>query len=272
MLNKKKNKRVDSSKVIESQWADRRRNFMVSGAPFAIIMLLCFALLVGLVMCLGSRDGDQRVFWQFPSFSHFMIEYVLMLILSFGFALYAYANEPRLMKWHLRSFHILMTMVIMVLVVRVIVYKDWSAYLLCIPVMLTGITMTIAYNQRFALGMSGYLLLLGMLAMADNIQDFQQGLGVLLACGCSVGISIMMLKKIRSFTKLIEVSAVSAVMVFLVVFVFGMWMKKSISDTIIDCLYASGGVLAVGFVMQGLLPVIEKIFRTANRYEPVILW
>ncbi len=241
MFNKKKTKRVDSSKVKESQWAQKRRDFMVSGAPFSILMLLAFALFVACVMCLGSQSGEERAFWHIQSFGHFLIEYVLMLILSLGFALYALANLPKLMKWHLKTFHILMTMLVMVLAVRIIVYQQWSPYLICVPVMLTGITMTIAYNQRFALGISGYLIMLSMLALADSITEFQQGLGVLLACGCSVGISIMMLKKIRSFTKLIEVSAISSVMVFLVVFVFGMWMHISIKDTIIDCLYASGG-------------------------------
>lgn len=237
---------------------------MLSGAPFAIGMLLCFAFLVSLVLFLGASDGEKRVFWSIPTLGHFLIEYILMLILSLGLALYAIANEPMLMKWHLRSFHILTTMVVMVFFIRLVVFQEWSPYLMIVPIMITGITLTIIYNQRFALGMSGYLLLFGMLAMSDSIIDFREGLGVLLASGCSVGISIMMLKKIRSFTKLIEVSAIASIMVFLVVFVFGLWMNKVISETLIDCLYASGGVLAVGFLMQGLLPLIERVFQTAT--------
>ncbi|MBN2842319.1 MAG: HDIG domain-containing protein, partial [Sedimentisphaerales bacterium] len=259
-----KNKRVDTSRVMESQWAQRRRDFIDSGAPVSILFLLIFSFLMALVMGLGSVSGEARLFWQFHSLDYFAIEYVLMLILSLGFALYALANEPQLIKRHLRSFHILFNMLVMVLTVRFIVYQEWSPYLICVPVMITGISMTIAYNQRFALGISGYLILLAMLAMADSISDYQQGLGVLLANGSCVGISVMMLKKIRTFTKLIEVSALSSVMSFLVVFVFGMLMEQGYKEVLIDCCYASGGIMAVGFIMHGLLPLIERMFHAAT--------
>ncbi len=264
---KKKIKRVDSSKVIESQWAARKRAFMESGAPFSILMLLGFVFLVPFAMSLGTvNESNERIFWCLPAINLFFIEYVLMLILAIGFSLYVLAHEPGLMKNHFRAFQILIILFLMLMLQRVFVYKNWSAFLMVVPVMLTGITMTVAYNQRFALGISSYLIIICLLAQADYLTDFRRGLGVLIAGGCGVGVTILLLRKIRTFTRVIEVSALASVLIFIVVFVFGLWISRSedIKSIFIDCAYASIGSLASGFLIQGILPLIEKMFHTST--------
>ena len=265
MPQKKKIKRVDSSKIIESQWAARKRSFMESGAPFAILMLLGFVFLVPIALSFGTVDAAGiRAFWRLPALDYYCIEYILMLILAIGFSLYVLAHEPDLMKNHYRAFQILLLLFVMLIIERIFVYKEWSPYLMVVPVMLTGIIMTIAYNQRFALGVSAYLLIMCLLAQSDSITSFRIGLGVLIASGSGVGVTILLLRKIRTFTRIIEVSAIASVLVFIVVFVFGMWMDKGIKDNLINCAYASISSLACGFLIQGILPIIEKLFHTAT--------
>ena len=262
---KKKIKRVDSSKVIESQLAARNRSFMESGAPFALLMLLGFVFLVPFAMSFGAANEEGvRSFWRLPDLGYFCIEYVLMLILAIGFSLYVLAHEPDLLKKHFRSFQILVLLFLMLILERVFVFKEWSPYLMVVPVMLTGITMTVAYNQRFALGISAYLIIICLLAQADSLTSFRIGLGVLIASGCGVGVTILLLKKIRTFTRIIEVSALASILIFIVVFVFGLWMESNTRNILIDCAYASIGALGCGFIIQGILPLIEKIFYTAT--------
>ena len=79
-----------------------------------------------------------------------------------------------------------------------------------------------------------------------------------------VGVTILLLRKIRTFTRIIEVSALASVIIFIVVAVFGMWISNDIKTILIDCAYASVGSLACGFLLQGILPLIERMFHTAT--------
>ena len=249
---------------MEGRWAVRRRAFFESGAFGFALQLLAFVLVSSFVLSVGAEADEQQGSWHGFGWKAFFLNGSVMLILSVALGLYIAANERRVVQNHLRSSLLFGMLVIMFTIVRLGAVQGWQPYLTVVPVMITGIIVTTAYNQRFALGVSSFLSLISILAMADVLESLAQGLGVLLASGTGAGIAVLLLRKIRSFTKLIEVCSFAAVIVFVLILVMGLWRRQAVGEILIDCFYGALGALAVGFLMQGILPLTERLFRTAT--------
>ncbi len=266
----RKTKRVNTKRVLESESAARRRIFFESGAPGSILLLLLFIGMSSLILSLGGYIDDQGNHLIWPSLGRYMINWFLMLFMGTALGLYVVLNEPRVIKNHLRGTLLLFVLFIMMGFVRLSVVQKWPDYVAVMPVMITGITFTIAYNQRFALGIGSFLALICAMSIADTAESFHRGLGILLASGGGTGIAVLLLKRIRSFTRLIEVCVLAAGMVFILIFVVGIWEQSADGTTIYyqkilrDCGYGAGGTVFVGLIMQALLPIIERLFRTAS--------
>ena len=263
-MSKKKTKRVDSSKVLESQWAARRQRFYESGALVSILLLLVFIVALSLILSFGPPVPEDGSVWRMPSWESFLNVCAIIFILATALGLYVAANEPRIVKNHLRGIHLTLALLIMSTLVRLLLIQDWPAFLVVIPVMIIGIMMTIAYNQRFALGVSSFLVLICVFAMANESDSLREGLAVLFSAGGGAGIAILLLKKIRSFSRLIEVCVLAGVVIFVLIFVMGLWQGLAVWAIIKNCLCGSLGAVSVGFLIQGILPIIERLFRTAT--------
>jgi len=124
--------------------------------------------------------------------------------------------------------------------------------------------MTIAFDQRFALGIGNYLALVSVLAFRNTPAEGSESLFVLLATGSGMGVAILGLQEIRTRTKIIEVCALAALAVSIMVWVTGLWRGESWKLILNNSLYGAVGAISVGFFLQGLLPIIEKLFRTAT--------
>jgi len=263
-MNKKKTKRVDSRRAIEGEQAARRERFYQTGAPMSLLMLGAFVVVASIIVIFRPELIKGIFLARWAYIRTLLIVTALMLMLSASMGLYVTAYEPRIVKNHLRGSVLLVSLLIMIVPVRISVLQGWSPYLIVVPVMITAIMMTIAYSQRFALGVSGYLALVSVLALRENPDFFEQALVVLLATSSGVGVAILLLKEIRTRSKLIEVCCWAGLVVFCMVWVAGLWQEISPGKIFINSLYGGLGAVAVGFVMQGLLPVIEQVFRTAT--------
>jgi cyclic-di-AMP phosphodiesterase PgpH len=261
---KKKGKRIDSRRAIESDIAARRQRFYDSGAPASILMLVLFIVLATLILSLNiSIQGTSGNIWPGPKI--LLVYGVIIMFLSIGMGLYVAAHQRRIIQNHLRGGVLLTCLLIMIVLVRLGVRQDWSAYLIVVPVMITATMMTIAYSQRFALGLSAFLGMVSMLALAENEAiTFREGMGALLATGSGTGIAILMLREIRTRTKLIEVCCVAGIIVFVMTVVFEIWQNNDWQSLLWKGAWGAGGTVAVGFVMQGLLPLIERVFRVCT--------
>ncbi|MBI9018606.1 MAG: HDIG domain-containing protein [Phycisphaerae bacterium] len=268
---KKKTKRVGTRKAQEQQWAQKRQAFLDSGAVGSLLLLLGFVLLASLVLVFGHSETATQDpgHWEFSSPGHYFVTCAIMIVMSGAMGLYVYANEPSVVKKHGQGFLFLFILIFMVAFVRLCLLMGWSLYLTIMPTMILGIMMAIAYNQRFALGISSFLVLISILAMADFKDiSFGQGFGVLFSAGLAAALVILMLGRIRKFTKLLEACSLAAVVMFLLIFMVGIWQSRGhepdFKQILINCLWGSGSALSVGFLMQGLLPLVEKLFRTAT--------
>jgi putative nucleotidyltransferase with HDIG domain len=120
--------------------------------------------------------------------------------------------------------------------------------------------LTIAYDQRFAIGMSVFYCMLACFS-ATPLTDISLFLTMLAgAFTCCFS-----LKEIRTRNKLFEVGAVAAAVVLITSVVLDFLVPRYEFRVILLRAGLHAIItLGVGFIIQGLLPVIEKIFRIAT--------
>jgi cyclic-di-AMP phosphodiesterase PgpH len=265
IMTRKKIKRVNVRGPINGHQAARWHRFFDSGAVESLLLLAAFVILSSFILVFeGSQTFRDFVRGDGSFYSSFLLMIALMLILSAALGLYIWAFQPRIVKNHLRGGVLLATMLIMIISIRAGIVYQWSPYLIVVPVMLVAIMMTIAYSQRFALGCAGFLLLVSVLALNEDAEKAPHGIAVLLSSGAAMGFAVLLLKEIRTRTRLIEVCLLAALVMFVMVWLVGLWLRFDISEILVNSFAAFGGTVAVGFIMQGFLPFIERLFRTAT--------
>ncbi|MBN1846562.1 MAG: HDIG domain-containing protein [Sedimentisphaerales bacterium] len=262
---KRKSKRVDVRPAMEGQQAARRERFYASGAPLSLAMLGLFILASSLLMiCQGRQTFGQLWQGHWPVYRSLLLMLGLMGVLSTALALYISAFQPRIIKNHLRGGVLLATLFILIVLIQIGGMYHWSAYLIVVPVLVLAIMMTIAYSQRVALGIGSFLLLIGVLLVYGHPAQSEHAMAVLLSAGSAMGIAILGLKEIRTRTKVIAVCGQAALIAGVMIWLVGLWRHFEYDQILRHSLAAAGGSLAAGFVMQGLLPFIERLFRTAT--------
>lgn len=264
-MNKKKTRRVGNGRGVFEGWAaSQRADSAIDGVGLSLLMLVVFALLAGFILVFNRETFSGIWQGQWWAIRSWLIVTALMLVLSTALGLYVAFCQARIVQNHLRGSVLLASLLVMITASRAGVIQGLSAYLIVVPVMIMAIMMTIAYTQRFALGVSSYLALVSVLNLGENPALFEEALAVLLSTGSGMGIAVLCLKEIRTRSKLIEVCALAAAVVFITVGLAGLWQGLEAGRIWRNSLWAAGGSLSVGFIMQGLLPFIERIFRTAT--------
>jgi len=264
-MTKKKSKRVNVRSAANGQQAEKWQRFFDSGAAESLVMLAAFIILSSFILVFDGPETLQG-FWKGDGtlYRSLLLITALMLILSVALGLYVWAFQPRIVKNHLRGGVLLATMLFMIITIRAGVVNHWSPYLIVVPVMLMAIMMTIAYSQRFALGCAGFLLLVGVLALYENPKLSKHAIGVLLSTGTAMGFAVLRLREIRTRSKLIEVCSLAALVIFTMVWLVGLWLRFDTMEILKNSFAAAAGSVAVGFIVQGFLPFIERLFRTAT--------
>jgi hypothetical protein len=122
------------------------------------------------------------------------------------------------------------------------------------PTILVAIILTIAYDQRFAIGVGSLQAVLVTAALNESMGFFLILLvGMLVAC--------FLLDDIRTRSKLIEVGGAAAIAMMTVTAASGLVSLDDLHSVLHNCLYAGAAGLAAGFVTLGILPFIEKAFH-----------
>ncbi|HZL89125.1 MAG TPA: HDIG domain-containing protein [Pirellulaceae bacterium] len=196
--------------------------------------------------------------------------YVALAVLC-GFYIF---HRSRVLLTDLRKFATLVAaVVITVALCSAASEATWSAEM--VPLLLFGMTAAIAYEKELALLLAASVALIVAFSL-------EQGLGEFVILVSSVAAAILLLRRIRSRTKLIYVGAVSGLVVLLTTIGVGTvaghafgassvalnlteFTKNLFSDPHLPTLLASAlwfGFCAqlAGLLMTGLLPFIERMF------------
>ena len=132
-----------------------------------------------------------------------------------------------------------------------------NPHVVALPVVMACLVVTIVYDQRFALALGAALAIYVVL-------QIRQDLAMLVVLMTAVGATVGQLREVRTRSKLILVSAVAACAVFACIWAEALARGIPWRFARDDSLWGAGAALLGGFLIQGILPVIERVFGIAT--------
>jgi cyclic-di-AMP phosphodiesterase PgpH len=120
-------------------------------------------------------------------------------------------------------------------------------------VVVTAALLTVAYDQRLAIGASGGVAILATIASRGDFSLFLTILG-------STGITIFCLKDVRSRSKIIAVGTLAGVGAFVASVSTGLMGNQEVKYVLVHAVAAGAAAVAAGFFVQGVLPNFERLF------------
>lgn len=185
---------------------------------------------------------------------------VIVTLISVAAAFYIHHYQERIIKNHARALALVGLFILLLAAAKFGVlltnHTSWATG----TAITAAIILTIAYNQRFAIGMSIFYCLLACFAAAaiTDIKLFLTMAAGVVTCGFS-------LREIRTRMKLLEVGTLAAVIVFVISLALNFLdQNPRPADIFINSGYHAAATLLVGLLIQSLLPLIEKVFRIAT--------
>lgn len=182
----------------------------------------------------------------------------LIALIIAAMCLYVYRYQPRIVRNHWRGLAIVALMSLMLLGSKTMVlWVGWNPHTAVGVVLTFTLIMVITYNQRFAMSLGTVLAVL-------VTAQLRGGLELLLVLLTSAAGCCFLLNEVRTRTKLIEISALCALAVFGCV--WGIALATGVPPRFAtkDGIYGVGFALLAGFLVQGILPLIERFFGVAT--------
>lgn len=178
-----------------------------------------------------------------------------VLLLTIVLSAYVARYQPRVVRNHARAAAIAGMMLAMLLLAQLAAIGPNQTYLFGpAAVVLVAMILTIAYDQRFALGVAMLQAVLVTLAInADLCYLLILVVGAITCC--------FLLDDLRTRSKLVEVGGATALAMIAATAAAGALDFDPMRYIAKNCLYVGAAGLASGFVVLGILPFIEKIFR-----------
>ena len=188
----------------------------------------------------------------------------LMLIVGGGIWVYFFAYSPRVVQNPMRG-AVLTALMLLCLAASVsssLIWPDIIIGSLTFPVLFGATVLAIAYDQRFALAMGVVMAMLVVIML-------KLPLATTMIVIVGVAAAVMQLKEIRSRSKLVIVGTYAGLAMGVTAAVVGLAVKPVLQDgvvqtVIIDALAAITSGFFTGLLVQGALPVIEKLFNVTT--------
>jgi len=165
---------------------------------------------------------------------------------------YVYNREPSLLA-NLSRFFTMLCLVVLTVTLSAIMARDaWRAEL--VPLLLFGMTVTIAYQQELALLLAAVLTLLIVVTIGGGLS------GAILLMACATG-AILTLRRIRSRSKLLLVGLYAGGVALATTLGVGtLYDQPLYPELLFNALRFSVWAVIAGSLMTCLLPFIERWF------------
>jgi len=202
---------------------------------------------------------------------------IIVVLISLAGVLYIHHYQKRVITNHARALVLIGLFILLLATTKLVTTKlatdppkntptplAWATG----TAVIAAIILTIAYDQRFAIGMSMFYCLLACFAAGpirtnNEYQLMNIDLFVIMAAGAFT--CCMALREIRTRVKLLEVSAIAGMIVFITAVSLGFLASKlNTPEVFINAGLHAGITIVVGLLIQSLLPFIEKTFRLAT--------
>ena len=182
---------------------------------------------------------------------------VLLLVVALLVAYVVNYQKP-LLRWHGRALAVVMVVLLMLGLNKVMFQAlAWNVHAGVLPVLMAAAAFAIAFDRRLALLLGGILAILVPLQVRGDLALF----GVLMA---AVAAGAFQLQEIRSRSKLVVTAAATALAVFAMIWSMSLMRGVPWRFALADGGWGIGCTIVAGFFLQGLLPLIERVFRIAT--------
>jgi cyclic-di-AMP phosphodiesterase PgpH len=183
---------------------------------------------------------------------------ITLICLTVGF--HIFQNQKRLLKNRARAFGLAALLVLMLAVAKIAITITHQTFWITATAIAVALILAIAFDRRFAMAMSLFYCALAYFAAGD-LTNFN----LLLTMIAGALPFCFFLKEIRTRMKLLEISSLAAVMVFLMATAAEYLSRRRMSREVLEAVAPHVAItLVVGVLIQGLLPLIEKVFRIAT--------
>jgi putative nucleotidyltransferase with HDIG domain len=190
------------------------------------------------------RKFVERLLYSLASFAVYFA-----LFVSCGF--YVFVHDRSLFRDFRRLSTLLGAVVVAVSASEIASWYKWQAE--CIPLVVFGMTVAIAYRRELAFILSLAVSLMVTISVSQSLAEF-------IILTATVSGPILSLNRVRSRTKLIYVGLAGAAFAFLTVVVVSAITGQAFAPSLSRAAWYSGYVILAGFLMTGLLPFMERLF------------
>jgi putative nucleotidyltransferase with HDIG domain len=210
---------------------------------------------------LDQLDKEQRAYvaaiWTYQRLARSALMFGGIVAL---FALCGYfvsRREPQIIN-SIKQLTVLLVFVTLTIAAARWAYFDpWRAELL--PLMFFGVTIAVAYRQGLALLLSAAITLAMSFALGMRLGEFIVVMG-------TTSTAILFVHNIRSRSKLIEIGLTAAGFAVLTTLCVALLEEQPFSTAVLKTAGRNGAwALGAAFLVTGLLPVIEKVFRVLTQ-------
>jgi len=238
-----------------------------------IISILLWLLFVVLCVPILSFELVQPGRTALPGYLDVISTTVIVVLVCLAAGFYIQQHQKRLIKNHTRASVMVGLFILLLAATKIVSSLFDRTYGATATATVAAIILTIAYEQRFAIGMSIFYCLLACLAAGMTMNDalpvvdeYQlRNINLFLTMAAGVMPCCFFLREIRTRMKLLEVSTLAAAMVFIMAMALGFLSQKSQPGYVFsNAGYHAGAAFLVGLFIQSVLPLIEKIFRIAT--------
>jgi hypothetical protein len=239
----------------------------VANSPYPATIGVLFLFMAGCVYLLGLDTTDQTVmtvlFSKFKPLQELAALTVIVVLIGAAAAVYVQRYQPKIPLRASRCLNLAILLWLLMALTRIgSMYPEW-VYLATGTSVVCAMIVTIVYDPRFALGISLFYSILACFAIGRINATFE----LFLTMMSGVTVCCYSLREIRTRMKLVEVSTLAAVVVFVIAFAMqtiqllplnqvGAGFRPAASAAIVT--------LAVGVVIQTFLPIIERVFKIAT--------
>jgi len=154
-----------------------------------------------------------------------MSKALIVVLLSLGAAFYIHRYQGRIIKNHARALALVGLFILLLITTKLGVLSTEHTFWVTGTAVTAAIILMIAYDQRFAIGMSIFYCLFACLAAEPKTDIDLLFLFLIMTAGAIT--CCFFLREIRTRMKLLEVSALAAVIVFLTALALGFLALKT---------------------------------------------
>ncbi len=183
------------------------------------------------------------------------LTYILLIVV--GCSAYTWLYEPRVARKAGRGAGMALFLLGVLLVSRALAVRGWPEIAIAAIFMAAALT-TIVYNQRYALGITAASAALTCIVIRAD-------LWLMLSMFLTGGLAVLLLRDIRTRSRIVSAGLLVALFGFACTVATGLVDRQDLREFVLPLALRSGlAILIAGFVLQGVLPLIERLFGVAT--------